>query len=377
VFYSLKLEEMKMKKILMSTTALVAASVALAGIASAEVKVSGSTSYFLTYKSGAKSLGAFYDEAVKSNEYQVNLGVQQLTWQSEVVVSGGGVTDAGLNYGAEAQLRTGIDSVTTDEAFVHIGGDSWGKITLGNDDDALDRTQVHAGSVAVGLGHEWNGTGNKLGGNDDDAKIVYQTPSFSGFNAALSLSPTAANGQENLIAAGANFSRDLGGMSFKVGAGARMSSTANRTDATANGVEVGKETGGVFGFQAGVSGTFNAFSLSLGFGSGTTTTSVAAAKDTENAATNMGLTVAYNYGQGGVSASYLLGSGEVMKGATKGNKTSSNSIVLDADYKMAEGLAVQFEAAINSNDPNGDVADVSGQKAPSNMIIGVGLNANF
>ena len=366
-----------MKKILMSTTALVAASVALAGIASAEVKVSGSTSYFLTYKSGAKSLGAFYDEAVKSNEYQVNLGVQQLTWQSEVIVSGGGVTDAGLNYGAEAQLRTGIDSVTTDEAFVHIGGDSWGKITLGNDDDALDRTQVHAGSVAVGLGHEWNGTGNKLGGNDDDAKIVYQTPSFSGFNAALSLSPTAANGQENLIAAGANFSRDLGGMSFKVGAGARMSSTANRTDSTANGVEAGKETGGVFGFQAGVSGTFNAFSLSLGFGSGTTTTAVAAAKDTENAATNMGLTVAYNYGQGGVSASYLLGSGEVTKGATKGNKSSSNSIVLDADYKMAEGLAVQFEAAINSNDPNGDVADVSGQKAPSNMIIGVGLNANF
>ena len=121
-----------MKKVLLGTTALVAASVAMAQVATAEISVSGAQNFFLTFKSGNKAgagIGSTYQ--TEATEHKVNIGLNRLEWNSEVVFSGSGVSDAGLNYGAEIQIRSNPDKAFVDEGFLYVGGDSWGMIKIG------------------------------------------------------------------------------------------------------------------------------------------------------------------------------------------------------------------------------------------------------
>ena len=142
-------------------------------------------------------------------------------------------TTGGLRYGALAEIRSnnntsngggvgGAGTRTTNTLYVnrtrgYVGGDSWGTFLIGSTDGpaATLRTGLIEAQVADG---GWNGWAPGLtrgvnpyqfaigGGYEYSAqKIIYLTPTFSGFRAGVSFAPsTAANQSGEGIATGAD-----------------------------------------------------------------------------------------------------------------------------------------------------------------------------
>ena len=377
-----------MKKTLLSTTALVAASFLSMGVASAEVTVSSTQTYLLNFSSGvaggAKLGTEAYDSDTPGSEVRQSITTEHET--GNIVVKGSGVSDSGLTYGVNVDLNTFSDAAALDEVDVYIGGDSWGKISFGEDDDAMHITRITANTISVGIGGD--GTADdEVSRASDSARILYHSPNIGGFELAASFSPQADGSDntsldsENLIAVGAKFSRDFGNFGLGVAGGARIQSFTNRTNAEVNGIAIDEETGSQTGFQVGVQGSFDAFTVAASFGSDTENdkTAAAAGKEKETADTYINAGVAYNFGVGGVSLGYYSKSREVKESATatENVKSSVNSIVLDADYKLSEGVTALFQATLDSSDPDTDKDTASGLTDPSATTIKVGLKAAF
>ncbi len=124
-----------MKKVLLATSALIAT----AGMASADINLSGGARLGLVYSNGTGTADSIRFE----KRFTVN-------------VDGSGETDGGLSFGGRIRLRSNEADTAgqLSSANVYIGNDTW-RVTVGNTDGAmLNRVSYWGGSVGLtGLGY--------------------------------------------------------------------------------------------------------------------------------------------------------------------------------------------------------------------------------
>ena len=162
-----------MKKILIATTALVAT----AGVAAADVSLSGSA-----------RMGLQYDSAAPSGT------TVQLENRIRLNFTATGETDGGLGWGARIRITKLNEGVNggTDDSVVWISG-GWGKLTFGDVDSG---DNIITGQID-GVGYTGNGDLNEVGYIADGAAHALYEYSSNGFSAAISTSQFVA-GSENI-----------------------------------------------------------------------------------------------------------------------------------------------------------------------------------
>ncbi len=121
--------------------------------------------------------------------------------ESEVKIGAKNTADNGLTYGISIELNAGgADNSASDESFAFIDSD-WGRVEMGDQDDASDRMAVHAYNVLVGRAGadgdpadyiNFGTRGISAQGFDstsDDTKLTYFSPRLGGLQVGISLTP--------------------------------------------------------------------------------------------------------------------------------------------------------------------------------------------
>jgi len=198
-----------MKKTLLASTALVGAALlaapASAGTVGSKDAMSVSVGGTLWFSV------ALYDEDVSAgNGRGYRFGVNE----SEVYVNASNTADNGIKYGVSIELNAGgADGSAADEAYAYLDSDQWGRLELGDQDDATNRMRLGSQNAHKGLGGPAGGLGGNLtlfgsgnfntwGGEStaaradwdnnttsDDTKVTYFSPRFAGFQLGASLTP--------------------------------------------------------------------------------------------------------------------------------------------------------------------------------------------
>lgn len=251
-----------MKKVILGTTALVAASALTAGTASAAEKI----------KLG---LGGYLETSFVVADYDNDTDQlpTDIRHEGEVFFVGSTTLDNGLTFGVNIQLEARATTDQVDETFMYVSG-NFGRINVGSEDSASYLMHYNAPSPVPAWGlssPNANASGfttpstltNELGDTD---KITYFTPRFSGFQIGVSYTP---DGDEETGTAGgvspyapiqdegaadeaysvsANFVQDFGGVNVAASLGYQLvtRTTADDTDEYSAGLLVG-----VAGFEFG------------------------------------------------------------------------------------------------------------------------------
>jgi outer membrane protein OmpU len=288
--------------------------------------------------------------------------------ESEVKIGAKNTADNGLTYGVSIELNAGAaDGTAADEAYAFIDSD-WGRLELGDNDDASDRMAVHAFNVLVGRAGadgdptdyiNFGGRGISAQGFDstsDATKATYFSPRFGGFQVGASLTPDSgqsagAAGQdadndgdfENVFGLGANWEGKFDDVEILLGVVGEFGDSETATGADTEGeiesIGVGANvTFAGFGF-----GAFYADLAEKGLSQAQRT----AGRD---AGTYYDLGVSYKTGPWGVSLGYF--SSTVSNGT--GIADSDIEIYsLDVAYDVAPGWevtgALHFGEADNLN----------------------------
>jgi hypothetical protein len=227
-----------MKKGLLGSTALVAATALTAGVAQAQaptVSFSGFINFqmYLPDNSatflGTTVIGTSQDDAT------MYFGVDD----AELHVNVSATADNGLEYGAKIELEA-VQGGTgnADEARIQLRG-SWGTLQLGDEDGAED-TMNYGGENVMGATGGFDGdfgdaasfinigapTAPTMAGDTSDAtKLTYYSPRFSGIQVGLSYTPsTGLSGDafkvdsafNNSYAIGANYDGTFGDVRVRV-----------------------------------------------------------------------------------------------------------------------------------------------------------------
>ena len=123
-----------------------------------------------------------------------------------------GVADNGLRYGAAIKFNTDASGggVSVDERALWFEG-GWGRLELGNDDDASSGMTNHGGDLNSGAGGYDGGpsaafdfqgveqAGPGIAGGGDATKVTYFTPRINGIQVGVSYTPdTGADGDDSL-----------------------------------------------------------------------------------------------------------------------------------------------------------------------------------
>lgn len=200
-----------MKKLLIGSTALVAAGL-LAGNASAADKIKLGLGGYMDNFIGFSSNKAAYNNAQTGLPNVGGFDVQQ---DSEVHVSGSTKLDNGLTVAVkwEMESNAGTQTSNTDSASVAVSSATLGTIDLGSDDNAADKMH-NAPSTASSFGLELGDNAQWVSapanvkyerwtrstGASDYMGVSYRSPSFSGFQigasytAGLDENPQTSNG---------------------------------------------------------------------------------------------------------------------------------------------------------------------------------------
>ena len=223
-----------MRKLLLATSALLGASVGIAGVANAGTltpnapnPAPGSITVTLNALVEAFAFGGSDSggngNGIKSNNYAV-------ASYTRLYPSFDGVLANGVKYGGSVEIRQISGSATNapsglfaQREFVYIGADKFGKISLGTPVQPSELFQV-GNEVAFNTGG-WdgdmpgffNGGGLKYMIDDDhdrNEKIVYVSPQYAGFDAGVSFEPNdSVNnfGGNNVRISSASFSSGFTG----------------------------------------------------------------------------------------------------------------------------------------------------------------------
>lgn len=274
-----------MKKVLLGTSALVAAAM-IASPAAAQLDLSVSAFYSV-------EVGISDDEASSGDDWDF----QNEGW---IQVNARGTADNGLTYG----FRLDLDDVETDasvavdETYIFFQG-GFGTVTLGDDDHAADDVRVGVPTAGTGIfdggfGDYTSGGGIvSIGptGNNDSTKIKYTSTGadLSGFTVGISYSPDSRSegddvfrvlsdtsarpsppgtGFDDVISGGVRYSGDFEGFSVTAGAAGYIGENAGTGEDLESWV-VGIN-GGTGGFEAGVNYVDNGDGNSDGFNIGVT-----------------------------------------------------------------------------------------------------------
>jgi len=334
-----------MRKTLLATSSIVAFAVAGTAYAADPLQ--------LTIKGGMRAQIGQYDWDRSAG---AGRGYGMATPNVELNFTASGKADNGMSYGVT--IESAGNTGAPDEAYMFASSD-WGRIELGDQDGAADRMMVSGAtalvatkSLAGGLGSRqfWGGAVTAGGANfanldrfdnlstatGDDAKAIYFTPRFSGFQAGASLTPTTGNatgqtptaegGIENVVELGLNYVGEFSG------AGVTISGTYQTGDATNQLTTKDHKV-----WNVGALVTFAGFSVGVGY------------EDLEDSATavntsldagklwNVG--VGYKTGPWGVSVGYQVGTKDV--NATQ--EAEVKHLVLGGEYAVAPGWTAMLE----------------------------------
>jgi hypothetical protein len=239
-----------MKLTLLSTTALISAGLAsLAGPSptqAAEGVQLGLGGYY-----GAAA-GVLFEQSGEAGEHTRNLVFRQ---DVEVHFKGEATLDNGLTVGARIEMEGQQSDDQIDEVWAYFKG-GWGQLRFGDDDDATEQLGylIPSASNIFGVDSPYIEFGNDHGGftngifqtnstlldiSGDATKIIYFSPTFGGFNFAVSYAPdrrgedsysyysgpggtTFSNdtGQaQNVVSAAVEFDRHFGDLGLASGVG--------------------------------------------------------------------------------------------------------------------------------------------------------------
>ncbi len=199
-----------MNKILLGTTALVAAG-AMAGTAAAADKVKmGVGGYFQAhFVMASQDDGAGPDllAGTADDEPGSNLRSHRLSREGEIIFNGKTVLDNGIQVGVQVQLEAETCGDQIDESFIWFSG-SFGKIQIGAENSAAQLMGYGPGGTIPGTGvnsanfRHWapgtNGAGVptfRIGFEGDSEKLTYFTPRMQGFQLGISYTPEACEDQ--------------------------------------------------------------------------------------------------------------------------------------------------------------------------------------
>ncbi len=342
---------MNTKRILLGTSALVGAAMlttpAIAG------QVGSRDALSLTLGGEFRFNVALIDQDVTDT---VGRGYTFSVDESEINISAEATADNGLKYGVNIEFNAGgADTTNTDEAWAFVDSDNWGRVELGDQDDATDRMHVAAHGILVGrAGADGDasdyigfGTGSGISApgisdTGDATKITYFSPRMAGFQVGASLTPDTgevsggpatsdsdADGDfENTFAAAINYEGNFDNVSFAVSLSGEFGDSETAAGADAEGE---LETVGV-----GANITFGGIGLGAEYvdfsDKGVTTATIAAGGD---AGSYYQLGASYRTGPWGVSLGWFESS--VSNPIGSGGDTDINIISLDGSYEVAPG----------------------------------------
>jgi predicted porin len=374
-----------MKKVLLASTAIVGGALLAAPAAMAGNTVSGDN-YTV-------SLGGIHRIEIAQYDHEASTGVGRgygiKQPFSEVWVKANAKADNGIKYGVDIELEArGDASEAVDEIWAYISGDNWGRVELGNQDNAANRMMIQGHNALVGTGGYFGGLGLlqfttgfgnvnalrrsdhfdvSMGGGGDATKMIYFTPRFAGFQLGASLTPdTGVLGRtvatdntgtiQNLIALGANYVGKFSDVGVTI-AGTYKSSgetdgavAAGTTNTKNNDFEV---------WNVGAKVDFAGFTVAAGYQENNETqlSTAATALGADSGHTwNVG--VGYKTGPWGVSAGYHYGErdlGSLVAGGPSLGDADIGVIALGAQYAVAPGWTAMAELGLYNVD-NGNTA---------------------
>ncbi len=349
-----------MKKVLLGTSALIAAAALFASAASAQTpKV---------------TIGGFADFQAGLVNEDLDAGRRDHGFRNdtEISVHVDGKTDAGLGYGAVVDLEADTTPDADNQGFnasrtyVYLSG-LWGRFELGSNQGASETMRVDASSIAAatgGIDGAWtyfannkftptnqpfittpslplaHGSTTVLGdeSTDNANKVTYYSPRYSGFQLGLSYQPdykdrgqsvTRTNNDPNESGenfdAGLNYEGSYSGVSIGAAVTGQVGNAENSNTEDLAAWNAGGKLG-YMGFT--VAGSYGSWDDSL------------AAKNSNADADYYTAGVGYDYKQFAVSATYLdstIDLGRV--------DNDFKNLVVGVDYKLAPGLTPYAEAS--------------------------------
>lgn len=360
-----------MKKFLLGTTGLVASATLFASVAAAEtpkVTVGG----FIDFQAG-----------IASDDLDSAQRAQGFRNDTEVNIRVDGKSDAGLGYGAEIDLEADVtadadgEGLNASRTFIFLDG-NWGRFELGSNTGAAEALKVDASDVSHGTGGidgDWSYFANQPTGSfitvpslpvahgstlvaggdettDNDNKITYYSPRWSGFQLGVSYAPDQTDRGQTVTRldnedgeAGDIFS---GGVNY---AGQWDQITLAAALAGEWGDAETSATEDLRAWNAGAKVGYMGFAVAGSYGDWSDSLSVSGSD-----ADYWTLGASYDYAAFGASVSYLDSSVEAA-----GGDNDFENIAVSADYKLAPGLTPYAEVSLYEYDaPGAGAADNDG-----------------
>ncbi|MEM7071386.1 MAG: porin [Pseudomonadota bacterium] len=429
-----------MRKILLATTALIGSVVITTGAIAEkpQLSISGRMTQGLQFQNddaiaantGSTVAGAAAGTAPTGTrlfEPGHNQGwtAGQTNFASELYFKAKSVTDDGMEYGANYDIRPLGGSVAIDEGYVYFSGERWGEIRIGQDDDANIAMFLGAVNGQRGLGgldgSDGLATGN--GGttfgaatgvysavsSGDNNKVGYYSPNLGGFKFGVSIAPSGASYQaatgvdvadngtitavgaenvtyRNIISGAAVFSHSFDQFSFAVeGAFTSASSEdANRVESV-NNVVVPVQYEDANTYKIGGSISVAGLTLGATYGDdGDAGTRKNSARDTTSANSNnvteggdwYALGLGYDFGNGGISIGYFESERDAGRRENKSVTDEGKFYVLAADTVIADGLTA-FAEVYFSEVERGQYARKAGDLDTESTRVYIGTTVSF
>jgi predicted porin len=277
--------------------------------------------------------------------------------------------DNGLKYGLRLDVLANTDTNgNADEVFAFLNT-AWGRLELGDQDDAGARMHVEADNVMVGrVGFSGDvpdifrfGSGGALttpilSQTGDATKIIYFTPRVEGLQLGASFTPdSGGNGAsfaerdndgdfENVVSLGANYRAKLDGLTLLVSLAGEFGD-----DEAADGSET---PGDLETLAVGGTAKFRGFAVGAGYvdlaNRGRTQADIDAGAD---GGAHWSAAASYRLGPWGASLGYFSSTRSQSSG--RGGDTNVDVLSLDGSFNVAPGwstaLSVNFVEATNIN----------------------------
>ena len=359
---------MMLRKILLGTSAMVGAGLLAAALPTAsqaaEVTPGGALDLTLTGFMRFEAFGGEQDDRALDDTLSRGLDFRN---DSEVhVLARGKDEQSGLEYGATIEFETDTNqSLNTDETWIFLRG-GWGEVRMGDEDGVADNSAVGAQTIAAGTGGI-DGSDAVISAapivyitNTNDAtKIRYYTPSFGGFSAGISYTPTqesvgsgANNGNffarkngaaamegQNVVEGGLVYDGEFGGVGV-------LASVVGLYGELLNGGEDAFGDDKWQGAQAGVSVDLFGFKLAGSYGYNEV-------GEQKNQFVTAGIGAALGPVNTSITAGKVIDTNSDFEEAN-GIGDSAYNVVFSADVAIAPGLVLAGDVASFDNDSTGD-----------------------
>lgn len=352
-----------MKKILLATTALIGASSMIAGAAIAgDLKV---------------TIGgvADFQAGIMGDDLDGSQRAQGFRNDTEINFTVSGVADNGLEYGAEIDLEADVTADANSEGtnasrtYLFLKG-GWGNLEMGSNTGAAGTMKVDASNLAAatgGIDGDWTYFANSAAGylstpdlvvgygagnlgdesTDNDNKITYYSPRFSGFQLGVSYIPDLTDRGQTVSRSDVGFSA---GDIFQLGLNYTADWNEVHFEAAATGEWGDADSGAaedLFAWNAGALVGYAGFSIAASYGDWDDSLSLA---NSDSDYWTLG--GAYDFGPFGASITYL--------DSEFADTNDFDNLAIGVDYKLAPGLTPYAEVSIYDQDAPGNVNDNDG-----------------